>query len=128
MTQCAGRNAVLQGGIATQGDKFDEGKARYDLVPPEGIHGVAQVLTYGASKYGDRNWERGIEYGRLFAATMRHMWSWWRGEVFDRESGHSHLAHAATNIFMLMAFESRLGHASNGMDPHARTNNAHIDQ
>jgi hypothetical protein len=89
------------------GVKFDEGKIRYDLIPPEALEGLAWILTFGATKYGDRNWEKGMNWGRPFAALMRHMWAWWRGEEKDTETGKSHLWHAITNIAFLITYEQR---------------------
>lgn len=89
------------------GRKDDAGKARHDLIPPELPDAVAQVLAFGASKYGERNWERGMHWGRPFAALMRHMWSWWRGERYDHETGMPHLWHAACCIAFLIAYENR---------------------
>lgn len=89
------------------GVKFDYGKPDYSLLPPEAIDGVVRVLTMGATKYGRRNWERGLSYSRLFAACMRHLWAWWRGEELDPESGLSHLHHAACNIVMLQTYHER---------------------
>ena len=60
-----------------EGQKFDREKTRYDLLPPELLEGTAQILTFGANKYGDRNWELGMSWGRPFGALMRHMWAWW---------------------------------------------------
>lgn len=91
----------------TVGVKYDSNKSRYDLVPPESLEAVVQVLTFGADKYGDRNWEGGLSYGRVFAACMRHLWAWWKGEATDTESGLPHLAHAACCIFFLLAYEAR---------------------
>ncbi len=84
---------------------------------------VAKVLEFGAylkprpdgtpgpngngHGYGERNWEKGMCWGRPFAALMRHMWAWMRGEKVDPETGISHLAHAACNIAFLIAFEER---------------------
>lgn len=90
-----------------QGRKDDAGKTPYDLLPPELLEQVAQVLAVGAGKYAPRNWERGMRWGRPFAALMRHMWAWWRGEDRDAETGLSHLAHAACCIAFLLAFEQR---------------------
>lgn len=89
------------------GVKADEGKTRYDLLPPEGQEGVARVLTAGAIKYAPRNWEQGMDWSRPFSACMRHLWKWWSGEKNDPDTGLSHLAHAATNIFFLIAYEQR---------------------
>lgn len=89
------------------GRKDDADKLRYDLLPPDALEGVVRIFTYGAGKYADRNWEGGIAYGRLFAAVMRHLWSWWRGKDVDEESGLSHLDHAMCGVMMLSAFEKR---------------------
>ena len=89
------------------GRKDDAGKARHDLIPPELPDAVAQVLAFGAAKYGERNWERGMIWGRPFAALMRHMWSWWRGVKCDHETGMPHLWHAACCIAFLIAYENR---------------------
>ena len=89
------------------GTKYDEAKTRYDLIPPEALEQVARVLTFGAAKYDDRNWEHGISWGRVFAACMRHLWAWWRGEDRDPETGLSHLAHAGCCVFFLLTYEAR---------------------
>jgi hypothetical protein len=91
----------------TEGRKDDNGKARHDLIPPEFPDALAQVLAFGASKYGQRNWEKGMAWGRPFAALMRHMWAWWRGEKADPETGMSHLWHACACLAFLVAFEAR---------------------
>lgn len=90
-----------------EGVKFDQGKARYDLLPGEFLEATAQVLTFGAAKYGERNWELGMNWGRPFAALMRHMWAWWGGEGKDPETGMSHLWHAACCLAFMIAYEAR---------------------
>jgi hypothetical protein len=91
-----------------EGVKFDQGKARYDLIPPEVEEAIAQVLSFGAAKYGDRNWEAGMDWGRVYAAMRRHMGAWWRRlEDNDPESKMPHLWHAAACIAFLVAFEAR---------------------
>lgn len=87
--------------------KHDTHKPRYDLIPPEALEAIAQVLTYGADKYEPRGWEKGARWGRYFAACMRHLWAWWRGEGDDPESGLPHLAHAACCVCFLLAYEMR---------------------
>jgi len=103
------------------GDKHDLGKLRYDLVAPEGLKGLVEVLTFGATKYADRNWEKGLAWGRVFAALMRHMWAWWNGESIDPETGLSHLHHAACNIHFLQTYETRHTGTDDRPKP-ARTN------
>lgn len=86
------------------GKKHDEGKYRYELVPARALESVARVLTLGAIKYGVNDWRNGIEYGRLFGAAMRHMWSWWSGEDNDTETSLHHLAHAITSLMFIIEF------------------------
>ena len=93
--------------VRPEGRKDDGGKPRYDLLPPELMDGVARVLTFGAGKYGERNWEKGMHWGRPFAALMRHMWAWWRGQARDPETGMSHLWHAACCLAFLITYEER---------------------
>lgn len=90
----------------TVGTKFDQGKLRWDLVPPE-FEEVVKVLTFGANKYEDRNWEKGINYGRLIAACLRHLFSWIRGERLDPETGLHHLAHLGCDVLFLLTYEQR---------------------
>lgn len=85
--------------------KADTGKLRFDLLPVKPLQDIVHILTLGVDKYTDRNWEKGMKWGRLFAATMRHLWSWWGGESTDPETNQSHLAHAASNIMFLMEYE-----------------------
>lgn len=89
------------------GVKFDTGKPRYDLLPPEALDGLAKVLTFGAQKYDARNWEKGMEWGRVFGALQRHMWAWWQGQGTDPETGISNLHHAACCIAFLQTYEAR---------------------
>ena len=90
-----------------KGEKFDSGKPRYDLIPPEIEEAIARVLTFGAQKYAARNWELGMDWGRPYAALRRHMNAWWGGEDADPETGMLHTWHAACCIAFLVAFEAR---------------------
>ena len=89
------------------GLRYDGGKLRFDLFPPDALEELAKVYTMGAAKYAARNWERGQKYGVCFGAAMRHLWAWWRGEQRDKESGLHPLAHAAWNVLALLAYELR---------------------
>jgi hypothetical protein len=81
--------------------KNDMGKTRIDLIPMGAVVEVAEVLTDGAKEYGDHNWRKGVAYSRLYSAVQRHLLAFWLGEDID-ESGHRALAHACTDIMMLM--------------------------
>ena len=90
----------------TAGRKNDQGKNRLDLIEPEFIEGIGEVLTFGTAKYEPNNWQN-VEDAedRYYAAALRHLMAWRRGEVVDEESGLSHLKHAATNLMFLLHFE-----------------------
>ena len=90
-----------------EGLKFDTDKARYDLIPPEVEEAIAKVLTFGAVKYGERNWELGMKWGRPYAALRRHMAAWWSGEDNDPETGMPHTWHASCCLAFIVAFEAR---------------------
>lgn len=89
------------------GHKTDAGKCRLDLIPPEPLFGVGWVLEFGARKYGDRNWEQGMSWGRLFGAAMRHLWAFWMLEEEDFESKLPHLNHALCCLMMLATLVQR---------------------
>tara|TARA_R110001592_G_scaffold166301_1_gene401239 strand:+ start:913 stop:1224 length:312 start_codon:yes stop_codon:yes gene_type:complete len=94
--------------------KHDQDKPRIDLIPPQAIIDIAEVLTYGAGKYDSHNWRDngGLDYSRLYAAAQRHLLSFWDGQSLDKETGMSHLAHAACCIVFLMSYEAE----DNGKD------------
>lgn len=87
--------------------KADAEKVRVDLLPVDALLAAAEVFTYGAAKYEARNWEKGFDWSRIYGATLRHLWAWFRGEDIDKESGYHHLAHAACCVLMLLAMATR---------------------
>jgi len=93
----------------SEGLKFDSDKIRMELLPPELLTNTAQVLTFGANKYADRNWELGMDWSRVYGALMRHLWAWWNPlqSSKDEETGFSHLSHASACLTFLMAYEER---------------------
>jgi len=90
-----------------EGRKDDQGKLPWHLLPPDAIDEILKVLEFGAGKYGERNWEKGMAWSRPFSALMRHMWAWWRGEQVDPETGITHLAHAGCCIIFMLSYERR---------------------
>lgn len=88
-------------------NKHDQDKVRLELLPPELLTEIGKILTFGATKYAPRNWEKGMEWGRVYGALLRHLNAWWGGEHNDPETGESHLAHAGCCIAFLIAYEQR---------------------
>ena len=88
-----------------EGRKDDQEKLRYDLIPVGPLAEIAKVYTIGAKKYADRNWELGIKWGRVYAALLRHVTAWWKGEQLDPKDGQHHLASVAWCALALMEYE-----------------------
>lgn len=105
-----GQGAEGQGGL-----RYNAGKTRIDLVPPEWIQALADVMTKGATKYDARNWEKGMDWGVMISCTGRHINKFLAGERYDGDeldiekgtTGCHHLAMAAWNILALMTYDLR---------------------
>lgn len=87
--------------LSMSGIKWDENKLRWDLLPWDAIEKIVEIYSFGAAKYGDNNWQ-GVESERYFAALMRHLVAREKGELYDKESGKLHSAHAAWNCIALL--------------------------
>jgi hypothetical protein len=88
-----------------EGLKFDKEKTRLELLSPFAMEQVGKVLTFGAKKYADRNWEQGISWSRIIGAILRHVIAYMRGETLDPETGLSHAAHIMCEAMFLLHFE-----------------------
>lgn len=85
-----------------EGQKFDDGKLEYGLLPPLALKATVDVLTFGAQKYERDNWKFVDDSKRrYFDALQRHLWAWKEGETNDPESGRHHLAHAMCCLMFL---------------------------
>ena len=86
------------------GLRYNEGKIRYDLLHPVSLRGIAGVMTKGAEKYAERNWERGMSWTSVMASTKRHIQAWESGEDYDPETGLLHIDHAQCGLHFISAF------------------------
>ena len=86
------------------GVRFNEGKLRYDLLHPVAQQGLVEVLSFGATKYEARNWEKGLSWSSTIASMKRHLAAIERGEDFDSESGLKHIDHLQCNAHFLSAY------------------------
>ena len=87
-----------------EGLRFNEGKARFDLVHPWAHEQMVNVLTKGSLKYAERNWEKGMAWSKVLASLERHLNAIKKGEDFDVETGELHSAHLACNAHFLTAY------------------------
>lgn len=66
---------------------------------------IAEVYTpiaaYGAQKYDDWNWSKGLPRSQIVASLLRHAFAANRGEKNDEESGLPHIGHLLWNAVAL---------------------------
>ena len=73
----------------------------WDLLPFGAMEEVVKVMTHGATKYAPGNW-RHVPANRYWAALMRHLLAFRKGEYLDQDSGLPHLSHALCNMVFLV--------------------------
>ena len=88
--------------------RFNEGKRRWSLLDLKTLEGLIQVLEFGAEKYGDYNWQKGLPVTEVYESLMRHIIAWKDGKDIDDESGLSHLDHAICNLYFLKWYSFNL--------------------
>lgn len=98
-------SAVMDSGVREEfqtGSRRDsrQGKGRFDLMSPFVLERDSRHLENGATKYGDRNWERGQPLSRYYDSAMRHMNKYLMGYRDE-----DHLAAARWNLAALMHTE-----------------------
>jgi len=84
--------------------KFDANKVRVDLLPVYPMTAIADVFTFGAQKYFADSYRQGetVAWSRTYGSILRHLFAFWDGQDKDPESGKPHLAHAGTQLMILM--------------------------
>src|SRR5574344_94441 len=87
-----------------EGLRFNKGKSRFDLLAPYTLKTVSDVLAIGAEKYGDRNWEKGMNWSKCIASLKRHLAKFELGHDLDDESGLPHLSHIICNAMFLLEY------------------------
>lgn len=79
------------------------GKGAYELISPIMIRRLAQHLERHAPDHGERNWEKGMPFGRTLQSAFRHLFQYLEGYRDE-----DHLAAAAFNIMCLIHFEEKI--------------------
>lgn len=87
-----------------KGLRYNDEKTRHDLVPGHAQEQYARVMTAGAKKYEDRNWERGMAWSTVLASAQRHLEAIKRGEDYDSETGLLHSAHLMCNAAFITQY------------------------
>lgn len=76
----------------------------FDLIPVGPLWELAKVYGKGAEKYSERNWEKGYEFSKSYAALMRHANLFWNRENYDNETGVHHMASVAFHALALIHY------------------------
>lgn len=93
--------------VDNKGLRFNEGKRRFDLIPPDALAALADLFTIGSLKYAERNWEKGMAYSNVIASLDRHWNDFKAGIERDPETGCLHITHVVWNAMALLTFKLR---------------------
>lgn len=100
VTKDSGQRAEFTTGAQRDGAT---GKGRYDLLPREAIHRLAQLYERGAEKYDDRNWEKGMPLSEMVDSMLRHAFQAAAGETDE-----DHFAAVMWNAAGVITFQERI--------------------
>lgn len=98
------RNGAEVRTVSSTGGEKGQKLARFDLIPVGPLTELAKHYGRGARKYADRNWEKGYEWSKNYAALQRHLFAFWDGEDIDEETGTPHIVAVAWHAFALAEF------------------------
>ena len=77
-------------------------KPKFSLIPQLALKEVAEVFSYGANKYEKYNFSNGQDATVYTDAALRHIHKYLLNYDVDDESKLYHLAHACSNLMMLL--------------------------
>jgi hypothetical protein len=87
--------------MKAEGLRYNEGKAKWSLVPQSSLLPMVRVLEFGAKKYDSYNWMKGMSITEICESLKRHLDAFMEGEDNDPESGLPHLGHIQCNALFL---------------------------
>jgi len=58
---------------------------------------MIRVLEYGCIKYAPFNWQKPMDLMEILESMQRHLAALFDGEIYDKESGVSHMGHIQAN-------------------------------
>lgn len=90
----------------SEGIKHDDNKPPVGLISSRAIIEEAKVMGFGCDKYDAHNWRKGISWQRLVNALLRHALAYNNGEMYDPETGISHMAHIRCCAGFLLEYEA----------------------
>ena len=81
-----------------------DNKPRLELISPFAEERLGDWLRLGAEKYENRNWEKGMPFGRVVASIKRHVMEYQQGDRTE-----DHLAAVMCNAMFLIHYEEMIG-------------------
>ena len=87
--------------------RHNEGKKRWSLVHYKSLDPLVEVLEFGAEKYGEFNWQKGLDKKEILESMMRHLAALIDGEQNDKESGLHHIGHIMCNAMFYEYFNNK---------------------
>jgi hypothetical protein len=91
-----------------QAKRYNSGKRKWSLVDFTSLEEMVECLEFGAEKYGDWNWKKGLPTTEICESLLRHTFSYLNGEDKDSESGISHIGHILCNAMFLNYVQKNL--------------------
>lgn len=95
----------LPSGYRSHGDLEEMWVDVIQTIPPDAMRSAARVFSYGARKYAQWNWTKGMDWSIPVACALRHLLALTEREYMDDESGEHHIGHFVCNILMLAWFQ-----------------------
>ena len=81
--------------------RYNEGKLDWTLLDFNSLVPLVEVMTYGAEKYGEGNWQKECDNpNQHLQSAIRHLIALIGGEEFDKESKCKHTGHIMANCMM----------------------------
>lgn len=87
------------------GAKRSSKALRFDLIPAEGLRRLAQRYTMGAEKYGEWNWQKGLQDPEYIAQFKAHLFAHVVDYLEHACAEDDNLAAIAWGAFALMECE-----------------------
>ena len=83
------------------GLRYNTGKLKWSLVSWKALAPMVRVLMFGAEKYDDHNWKKGLKYTEVCESLQIHLNAFIDGEDNDPESKLTHVGHILCNAMFL---------------------------
>ena len=103
MIEGIGKDAEIV--VNKNGGKQSKSPFRFDLIPPEAMFKLAEVLAYGAERYTPNNWRLIPRHKHLNHALV-HAFAYMAGDTTDE-----HFEHFLCRVVMAASVKEQEGHS-----------------